>query len=375
MNSDTHSTPDEEVFYGLALGLIPGIGHIYAKTLLSYSGSFKNIFYSKPNKLLKIPGMGKELVRRIIHFADFQKIEDELKFMEKNGVTAIFYNHPEFPRRLLHFNDSPFLLFKKGNADLNAARTIGIVGTRTPSQHGLRWTQDFIEQGIDSGMQIISGFAYGIDIAAHKACIKHHVSTVGVLAGGLNNIYPAIHGKYINELSANGVLLTEEFSFTLPDKKRFPMRNRIIAALSDGVIVVESAEKGGSMITAELAFNYNRTVMAVPGKPSDLISRGCNLLIKTQKAAMVENYWDVVKEMIWEVNGITDKKIAQAELFLTLSDKEQMLIDYIIRHGEVSVDDVIKELKIKNSELASMILSLTLEDIIIQLPGNRLTMS
>lgn len=153
------------------------------------------------------------------------------------------------------------------------------------------------------------------------------------------------------------------------------MRNRIIAALSDGVIVVESAEKGGSMITAELAFNYNRTVMAVPGKPSDLISRGCNLLIKTQKAAMVENYWDVVKEMIWEVNGITDKKIAQAELFLTLSDKEQMLIDYIIRHGEVSVDDVIKELKIKNSELASMILSLTLEDIIIQLPGNRLTMS
>ncbi|HQU96848.1 MAG TPA: DNA-processing protein DprA, partial [Saprospiraceae bacterium] len=280
-----------------------------------------------------------------------------------------------FPSRLLHFNDSPFFIFKKGNTDLNHTRTLGIVGTRTPSAAGIKWTNDLIETLQDTNIQIVSGFAYGIDITAHKACFKHHVSTVGVLAGGLDNIYPALHQKYVNDMIQNGAFITEEFSFTLPDRKRFPMRNRIIAALSDGVIVVESAEKGGSIITAEIAFSYNRSILAVPGRPGDHLSKGCNALIKAQKAALIEDYTDIMKEMEWEINGVPARKSIQAELFRTLSDKEQMLIDYILQNNEVSVDDIIKNLHIKNSELAAMILSLTLDEIIVQLPGNRITMS
>ncbi|MCO5277799.1 MAG: DNA-processing protein DprA [Saprospiraceae bacterium] len=375
MASDSQTLQDEEIYYGLALGLIPGIGHIYAKTLLSYNGSFKQIFHSKPNELLKTPGMGKELVRRILRFSDFKRVESEIRYMEKESITPILYNQPEFPSRLLHFNDSPFLIFKKGNADLNHTRTLGIVGTRTPSAAGIKWTNDFIETLQDTNIQIVSGFAYGIDITAHKACFKHHVSTLGVLAGGLDNIYPALHQKYLNDMIQNGAFITEEFSFTLPDRKRFPMRNRIIAALSDGIIVVESAEKGGSIITAEIAFSYNRSILAVPGRPGDYLSKGCNALIKAQKAALIEDYTDIMKEMEWEINGVPARKSIQAELFRTLSDKEQMLIDYILQNNEVSVDDIIKNLHIKNSELAAMILSLTLDEIIVQLPGNRITMS
>ncbi len=368
------SYPEEEIYYGLALASIPGIGHIYAKTLLSYNGSFRQIFHSKGSKLLKTPGMGKELIRRILDFSDFDKVEAELKYMQEHHISPLFYNQPEFPQRLLHFNDSPFLIFSKGNAGLNATRTIGIVGTRTPSHAGVKWVNDLIADLKDSGIAIISGYAYGIDIAAHRASVREGLETIAVLAGGLDNIYPALHRKYVEEVCHQGSIITESFSSVLPDKQRFPMRNRIIAALSDGLIVVESGAKGGSIITAEFAFSYNKNLMAVPGKPGDLMSKGCNGLIKAQKAAMVEDSTDVLHEMGWDMGNKSDGRAVQAELFRDLSDKEQSLINYLLERGEVSVDEIIKKLEIRNSELASMILSLTLDGLIIQLPGSRLAM-
>ncbi|HRN33129.1 MAG TPA: DNA-processing protein DprA [Saprospiraceae bacterium] len=372
MSLNSTSYPEEEIYYGLALALIPGIGHIYAKTLLSYNGSFRQIFHSKGSQLLKTPGMGKELIRRILNFTDFDKVEEELKYIQDHQISPLFYNHPDFPQRLLYFNDSPFLIFRKGNAGLNSTRTLGIVGTRSPSQAGVRWVNDLISDLKDSGIAIISGFAYGIDITAHRASIREGLETVGVLAGGLENIYPALHRKYIDDICRHGSIITESFSHVLPDKQRFPMRNRIIAALSDGLIVVESGAKGGSIITAEFAFSYNKNLMAVPGKPCDLMSKGCNILIKTQKASMVEDSSDVLREMDWHLGNQSDKYAIQTEMFNSLSDKEQSLITFLIEKGEVSVDEIIKNLDIRNSELASMILSLTLDGLIVQLPGSRL---
>ena len=294
--------------------------------------------------------------------------------MQEHHISPLFYNQPEFPQRLLHFNDSPFLIFSKGNAGLNATRTIGIVGTRTPSHAGVKWVNDLIADLKDSGIAIISGYAYGIDIAAHRASVREGLETIAVLAGGLDNIYPALHRKYVEEVCHQGSIITESFSSVLPDKQRFPMRNRIIAALSDGLIVVESGAKGGSIITAEFAFSYNKNLMAVPGKPGDLMSKGCNGLIKAQKAAMVEDSTDVLHEMGWDMGNKSDGRAVQAELFRDLSDKEQSLINYLLERGEVSVDEIIKKLEIRNSELASMILSLTLDGLIIQLPGSRLAM-
>ena len=366
---------EEEIYYGIALGLIPGIGHIYAKTLLSYSGSFKEIFKAKSASLARIPGIGVHLINKITTFRDYELIEKEMKYIEKNGISTLFYSDKNFPQRLLNFNDSPFLLFTKGNLDLNSGRTLGIVGTRAPSNYGVKWTQELIEQLKNENLTIVSGFAYGIDIAAHRAAIKHNVPTIGVIAGGFQCIYPAAHKRFMDEMCEIGGFITEAYSDVLPNRERFPMRNRIIAAQSDGVLVVESAEKGGSMITAEYAFSYNKPIMALPGKPNDLASKGCNAMIKKNKAAMVENAIDVMEEMNWDDKSIKGKNIHQASLFRTLSDKEQSLIDLLIPNREINIDELMFKLQIRNSEFAAMILALTMDGLITQLPGNRIALN
>jgi len=366
---------EEEIYYGIALGLIPGLGHIYAKTLLSYNGSFKGIFNSKASSLSKIPGIGKQIIDKIIKFTDYQLVEAEMKYIDLHQISPLFYSDKKFPQRLLNFNDSPFLLFAKGNLELNPDKTIGIVGTRSPTNYGVRWTQEIVEQLRQENVSVISGFAYGIDIAAHRASIKNNMHTIGVIAGGYRYIYPAAHKKYMDEMCESGGFITESYSDVLPDRQRFPMRNRIIAALSDGLIVVESADKGGSIITAEYAYSYNKPIMALPGKPNDPASRGCNSMIKKNKAALVENITDVLEEMNWDDKSLKSKRPHQAQLFRTLSDKEQALIDILIAHREINIDELMHRLQIRNSEFAAMILSLTMDGLISQLPGNKISLN
>ena len=375
MSLEPLSQREEEVFYGLALGLIPGIGHIYAKTLLCYVGSFKDIFQSKSASLSKIPGIGSSIIEKIRHFNEFHLVENEIKYIEKHDVTPLFYSDKLFPKRLLNFNDSPFLLFSKGTVDLNPGRTLGIVGTRSPSNFGIKWTQDLIEHLKNENIAIISGFAYGIDITAHKACINMDIPTVGVLAGGYKYIYPAAHRQYMHEMCYRGGFITEAYADILPDRQRFPMRNRIIAALSDGLIVVESAEKGGSIITAEYAFSYNKSLMALPGKPNDKASRGCNMMIKKNKAVLVENFNDVLEEMNWDDKTLGHSRSVQTQLFRTLSEKEQSLINLLLPDREINVDQLIKKLDMRHSEFAAMLLALTMEGLISQLPGNRIVLN
>lgn len=366
---------EEEIYYGIALGLIPGVGHIYAKTLLSYNGSFKGIFKAKASALNKIPGIGKQLIEKILKFNEFHLVEAEMKYLEQHQITPLFYSDKNFPQRLLNFNDSPFLLFAKGNVSLNHEKTLGIVGTRSPSNYGVKWTQELIEALKDENINVVSGFAYGIDITAHKACMRSGLTTTGVIAGGYRYIYPAVHKRYMAEMCEIGGFITESYSDVLPDRQRFPMRNRIIAALSDGIIVVESADKGGSIITAEYAYSYNKTIMALPGKPNDIASKGCNALIKKNKAAMVENVVDVLEEMNWDDKSIQKNKPHQAQLFRTLSDKEQAMIDILITHREINIDELMHRLQIRNSEFAAMILSLTMDGLITQLPGNKISLN
>ena len=359
-----------EFYYGVALSLIPKIGNISAKTLLSYCGSFEDIFKAKPAKLKKIPGIGAQLIQNILDFDDFAAVDYELRYIDDKDVRVYFYTSDDYPHRFSPFPESPFILYCRGNADLNAARTLGIVGTRTPTEYGREWTREMISQLGSEGVSIISGFAYGIDITAHMAAIQAGLPTVAVLAGGLDKIYPASHHHYHSDILQNGAFISENPCRMIPDKKRFPMRNRLIAALSDGVLVVESARKGGSMITADIAFAYNKSLMAVPGWPGATFHQGCNHLIKTQKAALVENYQDILELMNWDIRQ--ENVVTQTELFRELSAQEAELLGILRQRKDMDIDELKRQMNIRSNELASLLLMLDLDGFLTQLPGNRI---
>lgn len=361
---------EQEKYYGIALNMIPRIGSISAKTLLSYCGSFENIFKAQRKALEKIPGIGDTVVDAIISFDDYDAVEKEIKYIEKNNIELQFYISPNFPARFLQFPDSPFILYKKGMANLNHIRTLGIVGTRKPTPYGIEWTRDLVESLQQDDISIISGYAYGIDIAAHKAAYKSGIPTICVLAGGLEMIYPSEHLKFVEDICETGAFISEHFSAMIPDKKRFPMRNRLIAGLSDGVVVVESASKGGSMITADIAFGYNKSVMAVPGSPNATYSRGCNALIKSSKAALVETREDILENMNWDVKRSQMQQ--QTALFRDLTPKETEMIDMLRQRKDMGVDELRLKLQMKSNEFASLLITLDLDGYICQLPGNRI---
>lgn len=368
MNDKQKNT--REFYFGVALSQVPKIGNISAKTLLSYCGSFEDVFRSKKSKLMKIPGIGEQLVQNITEFQDFSSVDFEIEYIEKNKIKVYFYTSPDYPLRFTPFPESPFILYCNGNADLNARRTLGIVGTRTPTEYGKEWLKEIIAQLCGEDISIISGYAFGIDITAHKAALQNGLPTVAILAGGLDRIYPAAHHSYIKDIIQNGAFITENPSRMVPEKMRFPMRNRLIAALSDGVLVVESAKKGGSMITADLAFGYNKTLMAVPGWPGSTFHQGCNHLIKIQKAALVENSKDIIELMNWDVEH--QKTPAQTELFRDLNNQESELLKILRQRKDMDIDELKRTMKIGSNDLATMLLMLELDGFITQLPGNRI---
>lgn len=359
-----------EIYYGIALSLVQKIGNVSAKTLLSYCGSFESIFKANDKFLLKIPGISVSILEQIRNFDQFDVVDKEIKYIEKNNIQVYFHFAADYPSRFQPFYESPFILFKKGNASLNVDRTLGIVGTRKPTPQGLEWTRELVLAMKADQVSIISGFAFGIDIAAHKSAFRNQIPTIAVLAGGLEMVYPAEHRHYLDELCEEGALITEYYSGMIPDKKRFPMRNRLIAALSDGTLVVESAIKGGSMITADIAFGYNKTVMAVPGSPGMKYSEGCNHLIKSQKAELITSREDILLAMNWDLP--TRKQSHQASLFRELNTQEAALIALLRDRKDMGVDEIRLRLKMKSNEFASMLLTLDLDGFISQLPGNRI---
>lgn len=313
----------------IALTLINGIGNILAKNLIAYLGSVEAIFKEKQQNLAKIPGIGEILSKEIANQNVMRRAEKEIDFIEKKNISTYFYLDKNYPFRLKECEDAPVLMFGKGNIDLNNGKFVSIVGTRKATEEGkancCTLVSDLAKS--DNNIMIISGLAYGIDICAHKAALLNNLPTIAVFANGLNKIYPPVHKPIVDKIMNNGLLLTEYLSGTNPDRQNFVQRNRIIAGLSDIVIVVETMKKGGSLITARYANDYNRDVFAFPGRITDEYSAGCNSLIKTNQAALVENAEDILRFMNWDIKLTEKSKYEkQSVLFADFSEDEQNIL-------------------------------------------------
>lgn len=358
-----------DLLYKIAVTKIPKAGPVLVRQIIAWCGGIKEVFETPKKDLLKIPGIGKSMAEHILNKSALEKAEIELEFIEKNEIQTLFYLDKNFPQRLIHFNDAPLMLYYKGNMDLNHPRTVGIVGTRKPSEHGKIICQELVEGLKDYNVSIISGLAYGIDVTAHRKCLEVGIPTVGCLGHGLHMIYPAAHKKTAKEMVLNGGLLTEFTSDEKPDSPHFPMRNRIIAGLSDALIVVETARKGGSMISAHMANSYNKDVFAVPGRLKDPSSQGCNLLIKSHKAQLIESAEDIAYIMRWEKGEIP--KMQQKELFVDLNPFEKKVIEHLENKDSESVDALSYITGFTQSELAGILLNLEFKGMIKSLPGKR----
>jgi DNA processing protein len=357
-----------ELIYKIALTLIPGIGDILGKKLVAYSGSAEAVFKQKKSALLKIPGIGKCFANAIITQQVFGKAEKEARFISDNKITALFYLDEQYPERLKQCADSPMMLYSKGSNNLNAPRVLGIVGTRNATQYGKDCCNKLVEELASHQVVIVSGLAYGIDICAHRACLKLSVPTVGVLAHGLDAIYPLSHTSIAERMIEGGALISDYTSGTRPDRENFPRRNRIVAGLCDGLVVVESAREGGSLITADIANSYSRDVFAFPGRSGDPFSAGCNYLIRESKAALVEHAEDIVQMLGWDEQK-KNKIPAQRSLFVELSQEEEAIVNIMRDKGNIHIDEISALAGIPVFRISAMLLQLEFQAVLKSLPG------
>lgn len=370
-------TNSEEKIAILALVRTPGVGSVTIKQLISYCGGAKNIFAADYKKLIKVPGVGDKSARSLLKKENWGDAEKEWERCIKEEVNLTFYTDSGYPKRLKSLYDSPVLLYSKGAFDYNAQRTIGIVGTRKVTDYGKSITETLIREIAAYAPLIVSGLAYGVDIAAHRACLKNEVPTVGVMASGLDIIYPAVHARSSVEMQANGGIITEAPLGTKPDFMRFPARNRIIAGLSDVVIVIESAGRGGSLITAEYAQNYHREVYAVPGNIGNPLSEGCNQLIRANKASLFTSAEDLIEDLQWKLGEesllITEKQTAPTIdlVFDGFTQDEGQVLSMLKKNGNMQIDDMSWQSGIHLGKLATLLLNLEFQGMVRSLPGKK----
>ncbi|MBN4062210.1 DNA-processing protein DprA [Bacteroidales bacterium AH-315-I05] len=357
---------DEQLKYKVGITLIEGIGDMRAKKLIAYCGGAEAVFKEKKSALQKIPDIGKALAEVVVAQDVLSQAEEEIEFIEKNSITPLFYLDKGYPIRLKHCDDSPVMLYAKGNMNLNAEKVVSIVGTRNATNYGKKICEKLVEELARHNVLIISGLAYGIDILSHKAALKNNLQTVAVLGHGLDKIYPQQHRSTSAKMLGNGGLVTDFLPNTKPDRENFPKRNRIVAGLADAVIVIESAASGGSLITAEIANSYNRDVFAVPGKIGDNYSEGCNWLIKINKAALLESAKDIQYLMGWEKQG---KKSVQKKLFVDLNSEEELLVKLLKQNGEIPIDRICLQTDMPMSKTSSVLLKLEFKGVVRSLPG------
>lgn len=358
---------ENELLHLLALQKIDGVGDIIAKKLLHHLGNAESVFKSKPTDLASIDGIGRSLVQKLKDKTVFEQAEKELKYIKDNNIQVSFYKDEIYPNRLKHCIDSPILLFTAGNINLENRKIISIVGTRQVTSYGTDFCKNLIADLAPLNPVIVSGFAYGVDIIAHQAAMENNLQTIGVLAHGLNQIYPKTHKKYMSKMEENGGFMTEFWSNSNPDKENFVRRNRIVAGISEATIVIESAEKGGSLITANIANDYNRDVFAVPGRTSDKFSQGCNNLIKTQRAHLLTSAADLVYILNWEIEK--KEKTVQKQLFVNLEPDEQKVFDFLQKKGKEQMDLIALECEIPIFKLSSILLNMELKGVLRPLPG------
>lgn len=364
MTSDT-------LLYQVALSIVTGIGGILARNLVAYVGSVEGIFREPVSRLMKIPGIGEINARKLREKNVLLRAEEELLFMERNGIRAFFYLDENYPRRFRNCADAPILFFMKGTVNLDCIKAISIVGTRNATDYGRQLCEELIRDLADRGHQvlIVSGLAYGVDIQAHKSALKHGLPTVGVLGHGLDKLYPAAHARIARAMVENGALLTDFPSLTRIDPPNFIRRNRLIAGLSDATIVVESGVKGGALITADIAASYDRDICAFPGRAGDVYSKGCNDLIKRNIAALIENAADLEYVLGWE-DPSKAKAPGQQVLFLELTPEEQQLADQMKKGEKIHIDQLSSTLEMPISRISSLLLEMEFKGLVETLPGN-----
>jgi len=361
------SSVSYELRNALALSIIPNIGDAMAKNLISYCGGVDAVFQENQTALSKIPGIGTIRAASVKKFKNWEAVEKEIQFIEKYDIETILYLDKAYPYRLKAHGDSPILLFKRGEANLNAERMVSIVGTRNITSYGRGFIAELAEGLAEYKVSITSGLAHGVDTAAHKAALKNNLPTIGVLGHGFATIYPAQNKNLAEEMAyGNGALLTDYFSSVPGNPENFPSRNRIVAGLCDALIVVESAYKGGSMITAEIANGYDKTTFALPGNTQNKYSQGCNLLIKLNKANLIENIGDLVYHLNWDQRVIVKK--LQALLFEELSDNEKMVVSALQKEN-TTIDQLYYDTKIPMGKLSLILLDLELKNQVKVLPG------
>ena len=360
----------DEHIYTLALTRIPGLGLIGACNLVRTLGSASAVFQNRKNLKDLIPEVSNKLIQALDCPEAFRRAEQELKFAEKSQIQCITLNDASYPSRLKECEDAPLALFYRGNASLNARRVISIVGTRHSTNYGEDLCASFVRDLKDlcPDIQIISGLAYGIDIHAHRAALQHGFPTIGVLAHGLDRIYPAAHRKTAIAMMDNGGLLTEFMSETNPDRQNFVKRNRIVAGMSDATIIVESAAKGGALITAELSESYHRDCFAFPGRTTDIYSAGCNELIKKNRASLILSAQDFVEAMGW-YSGVAPKAV-QRELFPDLSDEERKVVETLQQATDgIQINTLVVETNIPIQHISSLLFDLEMKGVVRALAG------
>jgi len=353
----------------VALSLLEGIGPVTARQLVAYTGEAVNVFHARRKELMSIPGIGEKTVHAILnHKTAFVRAEAELAFAERQGIRILFYADKGYPYRLKACEDSPVVLYYKGQADLDHHRIVSLIGTRSPTEWGKGLCTRLVEELQEYQVLVVSGLAYGVDITAHRRCLDLDIPTIGVLGNGLDKIYPSAHLPVAKKMTEKGGLLTQFPTRTKPDRENFPMRNKVVAGMSDAIVVVESGKEGGSMITAEYANLYNKDVFAFPGRPTDPMSAGCNALIKKNKAVLVESAADLVSLMNWDKTGIP---AVQRSLFVELNEQEQKIVELLKKEESVCIDRLYLELNQSPGAVAGILLELECKGVIKGLPGKR----
>jgi DNA processing protein len=360
---------ENSLLFALALQNVSKIGDITAKKLIHHCGSAEAVLKEKKNNLLKIDGIGSVVISDLFNKHHFLEAEQELHFIKANNIVCHYFMGDSYPQRLRHCIDGPIVLFQSGNITLKEQHIISIVGARKITTHGIAQCEKLVEELSPYNPIIVSGFAYGTDITAQKAALKNNLQTIGCLAHGLNQIYPKVHKKYMVDIERHGGFFTDFWSTDEFDRNNFLKRNRIIAGLSEATIIIESAEKGGSLVTADIANSYNREVFAVPGRSTDSQSVGCNNLIKVQRAHLLSNPADVPYILNWDLEN--EKKPIQKKLFVELDVDEKVIFNFLKEQGKELLDVIALKCEMPTFRVASLLLNMELKGVVRPLPGKQ----
>jgi len=362
---------EQSTFYKIALSQLHGIGASRLSKIIIQLNDFQDVFSMSEQELWLQTGVHKSIINSLKREHALQLAEEQINFNLKNEIQTSFFLDSDYPRRLKQCSDSPIVLYSKGNFDWNKDKIISIVGTRHPSEYGKKFLTGLMEELSNDNVLVVSGLAYGIDAHTHSLCMKNNIETIGVLGHGLDRIYPSVHKNMAAQMMKNGGLITEFMIGTNPDRENFPMRNRIVAGLCDATLVIESKEKGGSIITAELAFDYNREVFALPGDINRETSMGCNHLIRKGVANVLTTADDVRTLLNW-TSQVQHK---QPTIAFELDETEKLLVDLINSSPSIHVDVLYMKSGLSFTQLQSFLLQLELKGVISNLPGSRITMS